>query len=70
MATFYHYEFEREPFYLVKGVVLDTAEELLRDSPSWSERREEFVAVEAGDEPSGEASLQRPWMVLTRASSR
>ena len=28
-----HYEFEREPFFLLRSVVVDTAEELVLESP-------------------------------------
>jgi hypothetical protein len=64
LSTFYHHEFEREPFFLLRSVVVDTAEELIRESPSWSERREELLAL-AGDAdertqtPPDEASLLR-----------
>lgn len=45
LARFYHYEFEREPFFLLKHVVLDTTEEIVRESPIWAERREELLAL-------------------------
>jgi Wadjet protein JetA len=58
LAVYYHYEFEREPFFLLRSVVVDTAEELVRESSIWQERRQELLgppegaadAVEAGDE--------------------
>jgi hypothetical protein len=43
LSLYYHYEFEREPFFLLKSVVLDTAEELIRESPVWAERRQELI---------------------------
>jgi hypothetical protein len=68
LSTFYHHEFEREPFFLVRGVVLDTTEELVRESPVWSERREELLALaeEAGD--AAEAAIDEP--TLLRATAR
>ena len=68
LATFYHYEFEREPFYLVRGVVLDTAEDLLRGSPSWSERREELLTIEASGETEAEPAGDEA--ALLRATAR
>jgi len=44
LSAYYHYEFEREPFFLLRGVVLDTAEELVRESAIWQERRQELDA--------------------------
>jgi hypothetical protein len=46
LLTFYHHEFEREPFFLVRSMVVETTEELLRTSPLWAERREELVALD------------------------
>ncbi len=43
LSPFYHYEFEREPFFLLRGVVVDTTEELVRESPAWADRREELL---------------------------
>jgi hypothetical protein len=43
LATYYHHEFEREPFFLVKAIAVDTAEELIRASPLWQERRQELL---------------------------
>jgi len=63
LSVYYHYEFEREPFFLLKSVVLDTAEELIRESPVWAERRQELIASpEAGaapEEADDEATLLR-----------
>ena len=63
LSVYYHYEFEREPFFLLKSVVLDTAEELIRESPVWAERRQELIASpEAGvaaDEADDETALLR-----------
>ena len=53
LSTFYHHEFEREPFFLVRAVVVDTTEELVRESSLWSERREELLAL---GEEAGESS--------------
>lgn len=53
LARFYQYEFEREPFFLVKAVAVEAAEEVLRGSPLWRERREELLASEADGGPPG-----------------
>jgi hypothetical protein len=49
LSTYYHYEFEREPFFLLRGVVVDTAEELIRESPIWTERRQELLGPSEPD---------------------
>lgn len=49
LAGYYHYEFEREPFFLLRSVVVDTAEELVRESPIWRERRQELLGPPEGD---------------------
>jgi Wadjet anti plasmid transformation system JetA-like protein len=67
LACLYHLEFEREPLFLVKPVVLDTTEELVRDSALWRERREELLALDDAEEadhgpdvqPTDEAALLR-----------
>jgi Family of unknown function (DUF5716) len=43
LAVYYQYEFEREPFFLLRSVTVDTAEELVRESPVWQERRHELL---------------------------
>ncbi len=55
LTRFYQYEFEREPFHLVKGVAIEVAEERLRGSPLWTESREELLALEA-ETPAHHAS--------------
>lgn len=62
LATYYHHEFEREPFFLIRSVVIDTAEELVRESAIWRERRQELLAPEGEAEavaPDDEAALLR-----------
>jgi hypothetical protein len=64
LSAYYHYEFEREPFFLLRGVVLDTAEELVRESAIWRERRQELLAppeaaAEVASAPDDEATLLR-----------
>src|SRR5213594_914547 len=58
----------RATFYLVRGVVLDTAEDLLRGSPSWSERREELLTIEASGETEAEPAGDEG--ALLRATAR
>ncbi len=60
LATYYHHEFEREPFFLLRAIAVDTAEELIRESPLWRERRQELLeppqttagAPDVADEPT------------------
>ena len=63
LAAFYHHEFEREPFFLLRSVVVDTAEELVRESALWRERRQELLEPPDGDagvtEPADEAAALR-----------
>jgi hypothetical protein len=75
LARYYQYEFEREPFALVKPAAIEIAEQLLRESPVWRERREELLSLEAdGTSPEpeqgleGEAALAR--MMARRLVSR
>jgi hypothetical protein len=68
LATFYHHEFEREPFFLIRSVVLDTAEELVRESPLWSERRDELLALAEEVGESAEPAIDEG--ALLRATAR
>lgn len=44
LARLRQLEFEPEPLFLVTPVVVETAEELIRASSLWAERREELLA--------------------------
>ncbi len=66
LARYYQYEFEREPFALVKPAAIEIAEQLLRASPLWRERRQELLSLEQDGTPAesepdlaGEAALAR-----------
>jgi len=51
----------REPFFLLRSVVVDTTEELVRESPAWSERRVELLALAADpDDPDETPRTRRP----------
>ncbi len=75
LAEFYHLEFEREPFFLVKTVAVEVSEEILRTSSMWLERREEILAdaslvaldVEDASSPPAAAAEEA---VLLRATAR
>ena len=43
LARFYQYEFERDPFFLLKETSLEIIEHILRESALWNERREEIL---------------------------
>jgi hypothetical protein len=49
LAAYYNYEFEREPFFLLRSVVVDTAEELISASTVWQERRHELLEPTSSD---------------------
>lgn len=49
VARLWQLEFEREPLFLVKPVVVETVEELVRESSLWTERREELLALGEND---------------------
>lgn len=55
LARYYQYEFEREPFSLVKPAAIDLAEQLLRASPAWQDRREELLSLAEDGSPSESA---------------
>lgn len=56
LARLWQLEFEREPLFLVKPVVVETVEELVRASPLWIERREELLALGEPDGGNGDRS--------------
>ncbi len=47
LGRFYELEYEGEPHFLVRPVAVQVAEDLLRASPLWSERREEWSQLSA-----------------------
>ena len=58
LASLYQHEFEREPFVVVRAVALDVAEEVIRGSKLWAERRQDLVALASeaeGRESEGDA---------------
>src|SRR6266545_2549363 len=73
LARFYHLEFEREPFFLVRPVAIEVAEEILRISRVWLERREEILADDSLPPEDGEtdpAEAAGDDAVLLRATAR
>jgi hypothetical protein len=73
LARFYHLEFEREPFFLVRPVAIEVAEEILRTSRVWLERREEILADDSLPPEDGEndpAEAAGDEAVLLRATAR
>jgi hypothetical protein len=52
LARYYQYEFEREPFALVKPAAIAIAEQLLRASPAWQNRSEELLSLAEDGTPS------------------
>jgi hypothetical protein len=59
LATYYHHEFEREPFFLVRNVAVDIAEEQVRASAVWQERRPELLELSDAADAGDEAALLR-----------
>jgi Wadjet anti plasmid transformation system JetA-like protein len=72
LARFYHLEFEGEPFFLVRNVAVEVAEEVLRHSRLWLERRDEILAEELAQGPEGEDRSAADWDEpgLLRAGAR
>lgn len=58
LARFYQYEFEREPFFLLRETALEVIERVLSESELWSERREEILGDQPLD-PSEEMEAER-----------
>jgi hypothetical protein len=58
LARFYQYEFEREPFFLLRETAVEVIEAILAESPLWSERREEILegADDSGEEKERQAA--------------
>jgi hypothetical protein len=62
LARFYQYEFERDPFFLLKETALEIIEHILRESDLWGERREEILGdarVDLKDEVEAERQAAR-----------
>ena len=62
LARFYQYEFERDPFFLLKETALEIIEHILRESELWGERREEILGdarVDLKDEVEAERQAAR-----------
>ncbi len=62
LARFYQYEFERDPFFLLKETALEVIEHILRESALWSERREEILGqgkADGADEAAAERQAAR-----------
>jgi len=72
LARFYHLEFEGEPFFLVKGTAVEVAEEILRSSRLWLERRDEILAEEFAQSADGEERPAPDWdeASVLRAAAR
>lgn len=56
LSRLYQLEFEGEPYLLVKGTTVDLVEEVLRASPSWTERLREDPALE--EEPASDKASE------------
>jgi len=58
LGALYRREFEREPFEVIRSVAIEAAEEVIRGSAHWTERRQELEALahEEEDEPDREGA--------------
>jgi len=56
LASLYEHEFEREPFVVVRPVALEVAEQVIRGSRLWAERRQDLVALAREDEGAERAA--------------
>jgi hypothetical protein len=70
LARYYQYEFEREPFALVKPAAIEVAEQLLRASPAWHDRREELLSLAEDGTPSEPKPDPGDDVALARAMAR
>jgi hypothetical protein len=52
LASLYQHEFERGPFVVVRAVALEVAEQVIRGSQLWAERRQDLEALAREDEPA------------------
>lgn len=55
LASLYQHEFEREPFVVVRSVALDIAEDVIRGSTQWAERRQDLEVLARQVEPGEDA---------------
>jgi len=61
LASLYQHEFEREPFIVVRPVALEVAEQVIRGSRLWAERRQDLEALARADEGAeGAGAVSRP----------
>ena len=67
LARFYQFEFEREPLFLVRETALGLAEQALRESSAFAERREELLALD-GDLGAAPAPMDEPALVRAAAA--
>lgn len=49
LQRFYEYEFEREPFFILRPAAVELIAQALSESPLWLERREELLGGDAAD---------------------
>ncbi len=70
LARYYQYEFERAPSALVKPAALEIAEQFLRASTPWQERREELLSLAAEGAPAEPVSALEDEAALARATAR
>lgn len=70
LARYYQYEFEREPFALVKPAAIELAEQLLRASAAWQDRREELLSLAEDGTPSAPEPNLADDAALSRAMAR
>lgn len=67
LGKLYQHEFEREPFWLVKSVALEIAEQEIVTSSLWNERRDELLSA---DSDEGEESAAGDEASQLRATAR
>ncbi len=69
LARLYQYEFEREPFNIVKPIAAEIAEREIEGAPLWKERREALLSpafIDAGADMEGDAVETEPLRLLAR----
>jgi len=59
LASLYQHEFEREPLLVLRAVVLELTEQVIRGSQLWVERRQDLEALAQDADADGKANTRR-----------
>lgn len=68
LASLYQHEFEREPFVVVRAVALEIAEQVIRESRLWADRRQDLEAL-AREEDQAEGNRKSGHVAQARSAA-